>query len=537
MPLLIRDLRLELDDPPERLIDVAAKRLKLPASAIGTYAPVRRSLDARRHDDLHFVYHVELALRDGSRQEHAVVKRLNGRRVAVIRPRDDHDPIPGREPAGREPVIVGFGPAGMFAALRLIDFGYRPIVLERGQPVRTRHRDVLHTFYRHREFNPESNLLYGEGGAGTYSDGKLYTRLNDPLVETVRAWLYRHGAHPDVMIDARPHIGSDRLPTICWRIREFIERHGGAIRFAACVDDVLRVDDRVQSITVNGQPMTVGPLMLAIGHSARDTIRLLHDRGFRIEPRPFQLGVRVEHPQTVVDGWQYGACAADRRLPSAEYHVVARHALGERDCYSFCMCPGGEILPTMEQPGLIATNGASRAGRHGPFANSGLVVTVQPDGADRDPLAGLSYQAMWERAAYDATRGSYRVPCQRASDYLTGQSSDGMLATSYPLGGQWSDIRTILPPHVALAVQNALTVLNEKMPGFAGDDAIVTAPESRVSSPIRIVRDPERRTAIGLDNVYPIGEGAGYAGGIISAAIDGIRSADALISRYAPDVR
>lgn len=537
MPLLIRDLRLELDDPPERLIDVAAKRLKLPASAIRAYAPVRRSLDARRHDDLHFVYHVELALRDGPRQELAVVKRLNGKRVDVIRPRDDLDPIPGRESGGGEPVIVGFGPAGMFAALRLIEFGHRPLVLERGQPVRTRHRDVMHTFYRGREFNPESNLLFGEGGAGTYSDGKLYTRLNDPLVETVRAWLYRHGADPGVMIDARPHIGSDRLPTICWRIREFIERNGGAVRFGARVDDFRRVDDRVESITVDGRPMTVGPLMLAIGHSARDTIRLLHDRGFRIEPRPFQLGVRIEHPQSVVDGWQYGACSADRRLPSAEYHVVARHALDERDCYSFCMCPGGEILPTMEQPGLIATNGASRAGRRGPFANSGLVVTVQPDGSDRDPLIGLEFQATWERAAYQATGGSYRVPCQRASDYLAGRLSNGALATSYPLGGHWCDVRTVLPPQVGLAVQNALTVLHRKMPGFAGADAIVTAPESRVSSPVRIVRDPERRTAVGIDNVYPIGEGAGYAGGIVSAAIDGIRSADALISRYTPAVR
>ncbi len=536
MAILVRNIKLGLDEPEERLVDGVAKRLNVPPSAIRTYAPVRRSLDARIHTDVHFVYHVEVALNESEREERARVKRLGSPHVVIIRPHPPDEPTPGQAPLREQPVIVGFGPAGMFAALRLVRFGYHPIVLERGMDVKRRHRDVLQTFYRDRVFNPQSNLLFGEGGAGTYSDGKLFTRISDPLVQTVLECFYQHGAPPEVLTDARPHIGSDRLPTVCRRIRQHIEREGGTIRFNAQLQDLTIADGAVTSIVVNGERQRVGPVILATGHSARDTMRMLHRRGLHLEPRPFQIGVRIEHPQELVDHWQFGPMVGHNKIPPAEYRVVAKSAGGPgRDCYSFCMCPGGVILPTNESEGLIATNGASNAKRNNPFANSGLVITFPPRSDGGDPLAGVAFQRKWEEAAFHATGQTYRVPAQRAPDFLAGRPSQGTLTTSYPLGGQWTDIRDIVPPEVVRAIEQTLPILDRRMPGFAGAEALITAPETRVSSPVRLIRDAERRTAQGIDNLYPAGEGAGYAGGIVSAAIDGIRTADAIIRRYAPN--
>ncbi len=533
MPILVRNIRLSLNEPESALVERLARQLKIPRSAVRSYAPVRRSLDARDHSDLHFVYHVEVALDDQTIEQRVVNRFPN--RVALLHYTKPPEPILGNEPLPAQPVIVGFGPAGMFAALRFIQFGFKPIVLERGRDVRRRHRDILQKFYREREFNAESNLLFGEGGAGTYSDGKLYTRISDPFVPLVLRWLYDHGADPDILVNARPHIGSDRLPTICSRIRAGINNAGGQVRFDAQLQQIEIKDGSVREIVVSGERTRCGPLVIAIGHSARDTMSMLYGNGLTLEPRPFQLGVRIEHPQSLVDRWQYGRHCDSGRLPPAEYHVVAKGAAGHKsDCYSFCMCPGGVILPTHESAGLIATNGASNSRRGSPFANSGLVISIPPFDNDK-PLAGLEFQKKWERKAYLATGGTYDVPVQRASDYLAGRVSDGEIETSYPLGGRWTDIRQVVPQSVADAVAKALAILDKRMPGFAGDDALVTAPETRASSPVRLTRDKELRTAAGLDNLYPVGEGAGYAGGIVSAAIDGIKSADAIIRRYRPD--
>lgn len=285
--------------------------------------------------------------------------------------------------------------------------------------------------------------------------------------------------------------------------------------------------------------MRVGPVVLATGHSARDTIRMLHARGVRIDPRPFQIGVRIEHPQDMVNRWQYGPAAAHRQLGPAEYHMVAKGAAGRRgDVFSFCMCPGGMILPTNESPGLIATNGASRANRATPFANSGLVITLDPTelpggGEAGAALAGLAYLERWERLAFEATGGSYRVPVQRAGDFLEGRGSDGSLEVSYPLGGQWADISRLVPDSVVSALRRALPMLERNFPGFSGEDAMITAPETRASGPIRVIRDPATRQALQTRNLYPIGEGAGYAGGIVSAAVDGLKTADAIVRHFA----
>lgn len=566
MPLLIRNLRLGLDEPEDAVLGHAARRLGVPVTVIRAYSIVRRSLDARKKD-VHFEYHLEIALNEPPERERDRVRRLRDQNVILL---DSPEPVLQRigvEPLPERPVIVGFGPGGMFAALRLAEAGYRPIVLERGRDVRRRHRDIMQRFYRDGDFDESSNLLFGEGGAGTYSDGKLYTRIHDPLCREVLETLYHNGADPDILIDSRPHVGSDRLPTICTRIRSRIESLGGEVRFESRLVDVRISDGRLTHVLV-GSPQTpdgvwtcVGPVILAIGHSARDTLRMLHARGVRLASKPFQIGVRIEHPQATVDRWQYGACAGHARLGPSEYHVVAKGAAGEQgDLFSFCMCPGGVILPTNESAGLIATNGASRSQRSSPFANSGLVLSLDPKrippfetsreapadvvegasggpGCDEDAvvaLRALRYQEHWERIAFAATGRTYRVPCQRAGDFLSGKTSDGRIETSYPLGGAWASIDALVPPAVCAALRAGLPRLGARMPGFAGGEAILTAPETRASSPVRIPRDSETREASATANLYPVGEGAGYAGGIVSAAVDGIKTAVAIMARYAP---
>lgn len=539
MPILVRNLVLGLDESEDALVPAAARRLRVPVDAIRSYAIVRRSLDARKKD-IRFSYHLEVALDEPRDKERARLRRLKSANAAWIEPESAAQPQAGTHIMRERPIIIGFGPAGMFAALRLAQHGYDPIVLERGRDVRRRHRDVLQRYFRDRDFDPTSNLLFGEGGAGTYSDGKVYTRVNDPLCRTVLETFYHHGAYPGILIETRPHIGSDKLPTICMRIRRKIESLGGEIRFESLVDDIRLSDGSLTAIHVrsaagdsDAQWIDCGPVILAAGHSARDTIRMLARRGLQIDPKPFQIGVRIEHPQAQVDQWQYGALAGHGRLAPAEYHLVAKGAGGEHgNMFSFCMCPGGMILPTNESADLIATNGASLAQRSSPFGNSGLVITIDPAAMGLTAAQALAYQERWERQAFAATGDSYRLPCQRACDYLRQRPSEGELETSYPLGGKWTDIRTIIPQAVAEALDRGLPMLDRKLAGFAGPSGIITGPETRASGAVRVLRDYETRQAPAAAGLYPTGEGAGYAGGILSAAVDGIRTADAIIRHY-----
>jgi uncharacterized FAD-dependent dehydrogenase len=547
MPILVRNIRLGLDEPEENLIRAAARRLRVPEAAIRTYAAVRRSLDARRKDEIVFLYQVELELDEPPGAQRKRLQRGHIRQATWLSPPPKQEPVPGSAELRHRPIVIGFGPGGMFAALRLAQFGYRPVVLERGRDVRRRHRDVLKRFFRERDLDPSSNLWFGEGGAGTYSDGKLYTRLSDPRCRTVLETFYQHGADPEILIDARPHIGSDRLPSICKRIRRRIESLGGEVSFDCHVDDIRITDGGLDAIHVTGPGhprsgawLEAGPTVLAVGQSARDTIRRLHERGVRIEPKPFQMGVRIEHPQSLVDRWQYGTAAGHPRLPPAEYHVVAKRAAGPRgDVFSFCMCPGGIILPTAEASGRIATNGASRSSRSGPFANSGLVITVDPAAlsAKNGPdlaLETLIWLERWEQKAFEGGGGQYGIPIQRASDFLRGAASDGLIETSCPLGARWADLAGLIPEPVADALRAALPILDRKLPGYAGGNGLIAASETRASAAVRVLRDAQTREAVETCHLYPVGEGAGYAGGIISAAVDGLKTADAIIERYAP---
>ncbi len=544
MPLLLRNIPLELHEPEEVLPARAARRLKLPPDAISFWGIVRRAIDARA-GQVRLIYNVELAL-DSIQDERRIARRLHRADVAVITPAPAPTVEIGGEPMPDRPIVVGFGPAGMFAALTLAEHGYRPIVLERGQPVRQRHVDVLKRFWRERDFDPESNLLFGEGGAGCYSDGKLRTRINDPRVAIVLQALYRHGADPDILINSRPHVGSDRLPAVCRRIRQRIERLGGEVRFGRRIDVVELDDGKVTSIrqgdgtaielrSASGASTSGVPVLLGIGHSARDTFRTLAAAGVMLSVKPFQVGVRIEHPQDSINRWQHTPAPGHPRLGAAEYQVVAKGAAGPRgDVFSFCMCPGGQVVPCNESPGLIAVNGASRSRRSAPAGNSGLVVTLGPQDVGDDPLAVMTLLEGWERAAFEAGGGDYRVPVQRAVNFVANRPSDGDLAVSYPLGGHWCDLRRLLPPNVTDALATALPVIDKRFAGFAGPEALLVAPETRASCPVRIVRDPDTRASVSAGNLYPIGEGAGYAGGIVSSAVDGIRSAELLMARYAP---
>ena len=554
MPLVVRNLSLRLDEPEELLARQIARVLDVPTKAIRSFGVIRRAIDARKHDDIRRVYHVEVAV-DANEQ-----KLLHRGRPGQVAPLQV-EPPPRIEPGTRRlehrPVVIGTGPAGLFAGLILAEYGYRPLILERGQDVPQRHK-ALHLYYTKGEFDPENNLLFGIGGAGTYSDGKLYSRTHDPRNQWILEQLVRFGGDPDILINAKPHLGSDKLPGVCRRMVDHIRSLGGEVRYGAKVIDFDIIqspqiqagaersaapDSSLHAISLeSGERIETSVCILGIGHSARDTYRVLRDRGVIMHAKPFQMGVRIEHPQDLINRNQYGKAAG--ALPAADYMLVAKHAAGVcdpssadarcgPDLFSFCMCPGGSILPSNESPSEICTNGASTSRRNTPFANSGLVVTIFPREFDNDPLAGVEYQRQWERLAFELS-GSYAVPAQRVPDFLAKRISDGAMNTSYPLGASAVDLHAMLPTMVLDALHKGLPMLDRMIPGYGSREGILTAPETRASSPVRIPRDDETRQSLSTAGLYPVGEGAGYAGGIVSSAADGMKSAEVVISAFAP---
>ena len=524
MSLKVAGVRLEIDEPEESLPEKLSARLGVPAAEITRWRILRKSLDARRHDDLHFVYAAEV-------EAQGVEPTRGGPGVGPFEPELFEWPEPGRTPLEHRPVIIGAGPAGLLAGYLLARDGYRPIILERGREVKDRVADVRR-FDGGGPLDPESNYLFGEGGAGTFSDGKLTSRNTGPDVQRVLEILADCHGKPSIVYEQRPHLGSNRLPLVVRTLRRKFERHGGEIRFSCRVEDLEVADGRLRALHTSSGRIAADLAVLATGHSARDTYGMLLRRGVPIEAKAFQLGVRVEQPQDQIDVARYGGRAGHPALGAAEYNLTAR--AGSRDLFTFCMCPGGTVMPSVSEPGYFGTNGMSESRRDTPFANSGLVVTVDPsDFGSRHPLAGVHFQQKAERLAYLAAGRSYRAPIQRAVDFLAGRQSRGKVPSSYERGVEPLDLGLILPPFVTEAIARGLPVMDRRMSGSFLRDATLTGPESRGSSPVRVPRDDVSRQSPAVSGLYPCGEGAGYAGGIVSAAVDGLRTARVIVGTFA----
>jgi uncharacterized FAD-dependent dehydrogenase len=531
MAIRIANLRLDLDEPEEALPRHLAKALGVPPERLGPWRILRKSLDARVKDAMHFVYSAEVTPPEG--EDRLLALARPGQAVRIERHQEAAFtlPVPGPAPLEHRPVIVGSGPAGLVAAYFLARQGYRPIVLERGRPVRDRIHDVR-AFDAGGPLDPESNYLFGEGGAGTFSDGKLTCRTTGPEVRRVLELFAECKGRPSILYDYRPHLGSNRLPAVVKAIRRRVVEAGGEIRFSCRAEDLDLAGGAVRGVATSSGYVPARVVLLAIGHSARDTLEMLVRRGVPMVQKPFQLGVRIEQPQEVVNRVKYGPTPLELKLGAADYNLVAR---GEHDLFSFCMCAGGHIIPSVSEEGYFCTNGMSLSGRDSPFANSGLVVTLPLSHfPGPDVLAGVRLQQTYERRAFALGRGEYLCPIQGARDFLAGRRTGGLPECSYPRGLVPADVSELVPPVVAEALHHGLPILDRRWRGRFLQRAYLVGPEARGSSPVRMLRDEHTRAAPGIDGFYPVGEGAGYAGGIVSAAVDGLRSAMAVIAKYAP---
>ena len=519
----IREISLPPEHSVSQLSYEAARALKISNSKVRRVRIVRRSVDARKKPDVRIIYTIDVAV-DGN--EAKILKQSACKRASVAPVSYYKVPKPAGESKSR-PVVVGFGPAGMFAALVLALAGQRPLILERGEDARSRHEKVQ-KFFQTGELDIKSNVQFGEGGAGTFSDGKLNTGVNNPRIGWILEQMVAAGARENILFDAKPHVGTDVLLQVVQNIRQRILSLGGEIRFNSQVTDIYRENGHVTGLEVNAQErIDCEKVILAIGHSARDTFEKLYDMDIPMEPKPFAMGVRIEHLQEEIDKAQYGR--HDPVLPPADYKLVCH--LDEETVYTFCMCPGGYVVAAASEEGRLVTNGMSYADREGRNANAALLVTLNPRDFPGDgPLAGMYWQRQIEEKAFHVG-GNYYAPAQRVGDFLAKQQSHGpgKVEPTYKPGVVWSELHEVLPDKITGAIAKALLLLDGNLKGFSDPDAVLTAPETRSSSPVRIVRS-ENKESTGLAGLYPAGEGAGYAGGIMSAAIDGMLCAEALLS-------
>jgi uncharacterized protein len=539
MAFRIANVRLGLDEPEASLAGQLAKVLGLRPEDLLSWRILRKSLDARVKENLNFVYTAEVTLAEADEEDRlrALGRKRHTGEVRIYRHQEASfvPPAPGKATLMHRPVIVGSGPAGLVAGFFLAQQGYAPLILERGPAVHQRIKDVQ-AFDAGGAFNPESNYLFGEGGAGTFSDGKLTCRSSGPEVRRVLELFAECKGKPSILYDYRPHLGSNRLPAVVKALRRRIEAKGGEIRFGCQVLD-LELDHGKDGVRVRGAATTQGRIpaevvMLAIGHSARDTLTMLMQRGLPMVRKAFQMGVRLEQPQEIVNRVKYGKAALEEKLGAADYNLVAR---GDNDLFSFCMCAGGYIIPSVSEPGYFCTNGMSLSGRDSPFANSGLVITVPPAAfGGQDLLVGVRLQQEYERRAFELGRGDYMCPIQNAGDFLANRSTDRLPPCSYRRGLVLAQIEELIPPIISRALRHGLPILDHRWHGRYLTQATLVAPETRGSSPVCMLRDDVTRQSPGWLGVFPVGEGAGYAGGIVSAAVDGLRSAVAIIENYAP---
>ncbi|RYF49224.1 MAG: NAD(P)/FAD-dependent oxidoreductase, partial [Comamonadaceae bacterium] len=525
------ELKLPLDHSPEALVAAVSSKLGLPAAAAPEFTIHKRSYDARKRSAILLVYIVDVAL--GARAEAALLARLANDPHVSPTPDMQYKPglqaLPGKKYV--RPVVIGMGPCGLFAGLILAQMGFCPIILERGKAVRERTKDTF-GLWRTQVLNPESNVQFGEGGAGTFSDGKLYSQIKDPrhLGRKVLEEFVRAGAPEEILFVSKPHIGTFRLVSMVEKMRADIIALGGEIRFQTRVDDLIIEDGRLRALSLSdGTSLRTDHVVLAVGHSARDTFAMLHRRGVFIQAKPFSIGFRIEHPQSLIDTRRFGPNVRHPILGAADYKVV-HHCSNGRSVYSFCMCPGGTVVAAASEPGKLVTNGMSQYSRAERNANAGIVVGITPKDYPGDVMAGVEFQRKWEARAFELGGSNYFAPAQTVGDFIAGRASTtlGSVVPSYKPGVTPCDLSTALPDYAIEAIREALPAIDRKMKGFALDDAVLTGVETRTSSPIGITRRPDTFQSMNVAGLYPAGEGAGYAGGIYSAAIDGIEVAEAV---------
>jgi uncharacterized FAD-dependent dehydrogenase len=561
----LTEVKLPLDHPEGDISSAIVKRLGIPADDLLNYRIFRRGVDARKSHAILFTYTLDIEVRD----EAAILARFNNDPHVRIAPdtryhfvahapsdfiskveqggderttqtvhsarqgvSEEANTVPPMKWKPKRPVVIGMGPAGLFAGLILAQMGFRPLILERGKAVRERTKDTF-GLWRQGVLNPESNVQFGEGGAGTFSDGKLHSQIKDPrhLGRKVLEEFVKAGAPEEILYVGKPHIGTFRLVGMVEKMRETIQSLGGEIRFESRVDDIAITDGKVSGVVLSsGERIATNHLVLAVGHSARDTFEMIHKRGVHIEAKPFSIGFRIEHPQSLIDRARYGNNAGSPLLGAADYKLV-HHASNGRSVYSFCMCPGGTVVAAASEAGRVVTNGMSQYSRNERNANSGIVVGIIPEqDYPGDPLAGMEFQRRWESRAFELGGGNYCAPGQLVGDFLAGRPSRnfGAVQPSYTPGVHLCDLSSALPDYAIAAIREALPAFAKQIKGFDMADAVLTGVETRTSSPIRIKRHDDDLQSINTQGLYPAGEGAGYAGGILSAAVDGIRVAEAV---------
>ena len=528
--LRLTEIKLPLDHAAEAIPAAICARLGLKPDELIHCVIFRRGVDARKKSSIHFTYTLDIE----TTRDAELLAAFSADPHVVVTPDTSYQFFlrDGSLPSGtRRPVVIGTGPCGILAALILAQMGMRPLILERGKAVRERTKDTW-GFWRKSVLDPESNVQFGEGGAGTFSDGKLYSQIKDPrhygrkvLSEFVKA-----GAPEEILYVSKPHIGTFRLVKMVEHMRASIEALGGEFRFSSKVEDVLIEDGHVRGLTLaSGEQIRTDHVILAIGHSARDTFEMLHARGVYIEAKPFSIGCRIEHPQSLIDRARYGASAGHPMLGAADYKLV-HHASNGRSVYSFCMCPGGTVVAAASEPGRLVTNGMSQYSRDERNANSAIVVGITPADYPGSPLAGIAFQRHWEEQAFVLGGSNYDAPGQLVGDFIKGRASTdfGSVLPSYTPGMHLCDLAPALPVFALAAMREAIPAFEKQIRGFSQYDAVLTAIETRTSSPIRIKRNDDDLQSLNTRGLFPAGEGAGYAGGILSAAVDGIKVAEAV---------
>jgi len=531
MAVRINNISLEINEDMDLLKKKVAKKLRIEEKNINKLKILKESIDARKKNNIKFIYNIEV----NTENEEKLVKRANDKDIKIEKEQLFEELLEGSKKLDSRPIIVGMGPAGMFSALRLAEKGYKPIVIERGGSVEDRTKAV-EGFWETGKLNLESNVQFGEGGAGTFSDGKLTTRIKDIRCDYVLQKFVNAGAPEEITYIGKPHIGTDILKSVVKNIREKIIELGGEVRFNCKLQDIKIKDNKIFSIIVNGEEIPCGVLVLALGHSARDTYEILYKRGIFMSPKPFAIGVRIEHSQRVIDENQYGKYAGHPRLRAADYRLSYTSEKNNRAVYSFCMCPGGDVVAAASEEERLVTNGMSYYARDKENANSAIVVTVgENDFIGNTPLKGMEFQRHYESLAYSLGGGNYIAPVQLVGDFLKDKPSVGLgsIKPTYKPGYAFRELKDCLPEGVISTLKEGLVQFDRKIPGFASDHVVMTGIETRTSAPVKIERN-EKFQSISTEGLYPAGEGAGFAGGIISAAVDGLKIAESIIKEYSP---